>query len=165
MLRIRLGLPGEIVDGSQLLPARFGARKSRFEGWLVQLKGRLIITGSGDPLVLSCSFIPSRMPRTAIYLPRGRSLAHEVCMQDRARRRVCIVVLPPPLWVTSCRTIHSVQAKVMSAGAQPSSISDLATFTIRLDGLRENQNPDDLSNPLCGMHSRNASYTTCTFLP
>ena len=36
----------------------------------------------------------------------------------------------------------------MSTGAQPSSINDLATFTIRLDGLRANQNPDDLSNAL-----------------
>ena len=85
-------------------------KKSRVEDRLAQPGGQLINTGSGDPLVLSYFFIPSRMPRTAIYLPRGRSHTHEVCMQDTAWHRVCIVVLSPPLWVTSCCTISSPHA-------------------------------------------------------
>ena len=33
----------------------------------------------------------------------------------------------------------------MSIGVQPSLVGDLAAFTARLDGLRIDQNPDDLS--------------------
>ena len=36
----------------------------------------------------------------------------------------------------------------MSTGVRPSSIDDLAAFTTRLDRLRVDQSPDDLSNVL-----------------
>ena len=36
----------------------------------------------------------------------------------------------------------------MSMGGQPLSIDDLTAFTARLDGLRPDQHPDDLSNAL-----------------
>ena len=38
--------------------------------------------------------------------------------------------------------------KGMSTGTQPSLINDLTAFTARLDGLRVDQDPDELSNAL-----------------
>ena len=50
---------------------------------------------------------------------------------------------PPSLTLT-----REPQQKEMSTGVRPSSIDDLAAFTTRLDGLRVDQSPDDLSNVL-----------------
>ena len=41
-----------------------------------------------------------------------------------------------------------MRAKAMSTGGQPLSVDDLTAFTARLDGLRPDQHPDDLSSAL-----------------
>ena len=75
-------------------------------------------------------------------------------MQGKARTRVCIVVPPhqsPDLIRRGGIVLHQslpLRAKEMSTGARPSSIDELNTFTARLDGLRVDQDPDDLSNAL-----------------
>ena len=42
----------------------------------------------------------------------------------------------------------SSRAEAMSTEAQPPSTDDITTFTARLDALRADQDPDDLSNAL-----------------
>ena len=73
-------------------------------------------------------------------------------MQGKARSRAYIVV---PLHQSSLAVVIScyadplpLRAKEMSTGTQLSSIDDITTFTARLDGLRVDQDPDDLSNAL-----------------
>ena len=62
--------------------------------------------------------------------------------------RVCIVVLPPPL-----------RTKPMSTGEQPLSIDDsAAAFTVRLDELRADQHPDELSNVLRAAFKQGGLY-------
>ena len=64
---------------------------------------------------------------------------------------LCFVTVPPPdpippVGVTPCRP--SSWVKTMPAEIQPSLSDDLMAFTARLDDLRADQNPDDLSNAL-----------------
>ena len=75
---------------------------------------------------------------------------------------MCLIVPPPSSgWVTSCRTILSTRVKVMSTGVQSSSIG-LTAFTTRLDGLRPDQNPDDLSNVLRAAFKQRELYNVYT---
>ena len=71
-------------------------------------------------------------------------------MQDEGRPCVCFVVPSPVLSRWGDAVLHHtlLQAKAMSTEVRSSLVDDLTAFTARLDGLRPDQHPDDLSSTL-----------------
>ena len=71
-----------------------------------------------------------------------------------AKRDLVYALFPPftrphPLGVTPVVPYsHSLRSKAMSTEVRPSLVDGLTAFTTRLDGLRADQNPDDLSDVL-----------------
>jgi len=75
-----------------------------------------------------------------------------VCVQGKARSRACIVVPPHQSSLAGATSCYPnplpLWAKEMSTGTRPPPIGDITTFTAQLDGLRVDQDPNDLSNAL-----------------
>ena len=63
----------------------------------------------------------------------------------------------PPLPQDTSKPVYT---KGMSTGIQPSLNANLAAFTARLDDLRADQNPDDLSNILRAAFKERELYNT-----
>lgn len=77
---------------------------------------------------------------------------------------VCFVVPSPVLTRWGDAVLHHtlLRAKAMSTEARTSLIDDLAAFTARLDGLRPDQHPDDLSSNLRVAFQQRELYDTHT---
>jgi len=82
----------------------------------------------------------------------GSRTSSRLGVRGEAQSRVRVVVPPNQSSLDEAMLCYTgplpLPAKVVSTGAQPSSIGDLAAFTARLNGLRVDQDSDDLSNAL-----------------
>ena len=115
----------------------------------MQPGGQLITTGSGiHSYCHICSFLLGCPGQQYIYLVADLTPTMYAC---RTRRGIACALLFSPPHCGLRRALPyppPMRAKAMSTGGQPLSVDDLTAFTARLDGLRPDQHPDDLSSAL-----------------